>query len=417
MPDNSAPAGAVGVLDVLWKNGHEAFGGGGCVRDRLLGRAVHDWDMATSATPEEVADLFDRVVLTGLQHGTVTVVIDGDTYEVTTFRVEGEYADGRRPDSVAFTRSLDEDLSRRDFTINAMAWNPLDGRLIDLFDSQKDLGLGIVRAVGNPIERLGEDGLRSMRAIRFACVLDFELEAGLWAAIPATLETFRKVSVERIEVELSKTLDSGAPGRGVELLFESGLLGEIVPEIAGAGAEAVAAVAQQLARSGHGLEARYAVLLHDLSAQVGSAAEILRRLKMSNRFRKSVLHLLSFRACVPAHVQGDANVRRWVAEVGVAALDGLLAYRRAVSPEAEWDELAAYIDRIGARSGPHTVKDLSVGGSEVIAHLGISPSPLVGELLTALLEHVWENPGLNTAENLLALAAELLEGLTGEEKA
>ena len=227
------PDGALAVVRTLHTQGYEAYLVGGCVRDRFLVRAVNDWDVATDAEPETVLDLFERTIPTGLQHGTVTVMQGKMPIEVTTYRVEVGYSDGRRPDVVHYTRVLEDDLSRRDFTVNAMAWDPSSGRIVDPFHGRQDLTDRSIRAVGRARERFDEDGLRALRAVRFACVLDFSVDPETWAAIPATMATFRRVSAERIRVEFMKIVDSPRIGWGVNALRDSGLLAEFLPEVAG----------------------------------------------------------------------------------------------------------------------------------------------------------------------------------------
>ena len=195
------------IIDVLRSAGNDAYAVGGCVRDSLLGRTPEDWDITTSASPDEVKVLFKRTVDTGIEHGTVTVMIDKTGYEVTTYRVDGKYKDGRHPESVTFTRSLEEDLKRRDFTINAMAFNENDG-IVDLFDGRKDLEAGLVRCVGDPRQRFGEDALRILRAVRFSAQLGFEIEEETAKAMGELAGTLEKISAERIHTELIKLLVS-----------------------------------------------------------------------------------------------------------------------------------------------------------------------------------------------------------------
>ena len=216
------------ILESLQKAGYEAYVVGGCVRDALLGREPHDWDITTSALPTEVKNVFPRTVDTGLQHGTVTVLCGGTGYEVTTFRVDGVYEDGRHPKEVTFTPSLKEDLRRRDFTINAMAYNNASG-LVDLFGGQQDLENGVVRAVGDPVQRFTEDALRIMRAIRFSAQLGYEIEPGTLKAAEILAPNLQKISSERIREELEKTLVSDRP----ELLrtaWAAGITKEFIPE-------------------------------------------------------------------------------------------------------------------------------------------------------------------------------------------
>ena len=232
--DNTPPA-VLEVLKQLHAHKHEAYLVGGCVRDLLLRQVPQDYDVATSARPEAVMKLFRHVIPTGLQHGTVTVMIGSkpaDKVEVTTYRGEGEYLDGRRPDTVEFITDLDRNLERRDFTINAMAFNPTEQRLEDPFKGVPDLEAGIIRAVGNAKARFSEDGLRVLRAVRFASTLGFCLDPATQAAIPAAITTFRKVAQERVKDELNKwLLRSAKPFVGLHLLAETTLLAGILPEL------------------------------------------------------------------------------------------------------------------------------------------------------------------------------------------
>lgn len=222
------PKGAKKIIETLNGAGEEAYIVGGCVRDALLGKVPYDWDITTSAEPMKVKSLFRRTVDTGLKHGTVTVLDGDDSYEVTTYRVDGEYEDGRHPKEVSFTRSLEEDLKRRDFTINAMAYHPETG-IVDLFEGQKDLAQKIIRAVGNPVERFTEDALRMMRGIRFSAQLNFLIEKETFSAICKMSGNLSKVSAERIQVELVKLLVSDYPEK-FRLFYEAGLTKVFLPE-------------------------------------------------------------------------------------------------------------------------------------------------------------------------------------------
>ncbi len=215
------PEAARKIIEQLNTSGFEAYVVGGCVRDSLLGRSPEDWDITTSAKPEQVKEIFNRTVDTGIQHGTVTVLIDHEGYEVTTYRIDGEYEDGRHPKSVEFTGNLLEDLKRRDFTINAMAYSDREG-LVDAFDGVKDLEGRVIRCVGNPLDRFNEDALRILRAIRFSAQLGFDMEAKTRAAISVIAPNMAKVSKERIQVELTKLLLSDHPGRLMDV-YENGI--------------------------------------------------------------------------------------------------------------------------------------------------------------------------------------------------
>jgi tRNA nucleotidyltransferase (CCA-adding enzyme) len=393
------PDPALAVMRRLQAEGWAAWFVGGCVRDRLLQRPVADWDVATDAPPETVLALFDRAIPTGLQHGTVTVVSEGLPIEVTTFRIEVGYTDGRRPDQVHFVRELVPDLARRDFTINAIAWDPDRHELVDPFDGLRDLEDRRLRAVGKAIDRFSEDGLRPLRAVRFASVLGFDIDPATWDAIPATLDTFRRVSAERIRVELVKLLQSARPGWGMERLDASGLLGVFLPEVAGLPAD-VRVTAWAAVDAVSGLVSRLAAPFWPLGPDAADAA--LRRLRFSTAEVRAAVHLLGVRDVRPTGLS-DADVRRFVARAGPEAVDAVLALNAAWAPSPDWATLAARIDAIGARSGPHAPKDLPLTGREVMDHLGLPPSRRVGRILDALLERVWADPDLNTRERLLAL--------------
>ena len=222
------PEAANYIIQTLMAHGYEAYIVGGCVRDSVLGRTPQDWDITTSATPEQTKALFRRTIDTGIEHGTVTIMMDHVGYEVTTYRVDGKYEDHRRPKEVTFTASLLEDLKRRDFTINAMAYNEQEG-LVDIFGGAEDLRRGIIHCVGVPQERFDEDALRSLRAVRFAAQLDFEIEAKTRQAIREKAEFLRDISAERIQVELTKLITSDHPERIIDA-YELGITAIVLPE-------------------------------------------------------------------------------------------------------------------------------------------------------------------------------------------
>ena len=222
------PSNAEKILHILEENGYEAYVVGGCVRDSILGRTPDDWDITTSASPEQVKELFHRTVDTGLQHGTVTVLMDKEGYEVTTYRVDGDYEDGRHPKQVMFTSSLEEDLKRRDFTINAMAYHPVRG-LVDLFHGMEDMQAKIIRCVGDPMERFHEDALRILRAVRFSAQLGFTIEKETKNGIRVLAPNLKCVSAERIQTELVKLLVSPHPDY-LRVAYETGITKEFLPE-------------------------------------------------------------------------------------------------------------------------------------------------------------------------------------------
>lgn len=412
------PAAALAVATTLKAAGHEAYFVGGGVRDRLLGRKISDWDIATEAEPEAVMALFDKAIPTGLQHGTVTIMSGGLPIEVTTYRVERGYTDGRRPDEVVYTRALRDDLGRRDFTVNAMAWDPLDGVLVDPYGGRGDLARRVLRAVGAPRDRFDEDGLRALRAVRFACVLDLELDRPTREAIPDTLATFRKVSAERIRVELGKILRAPRVAWGLDELRWTGLLAEFLPEAAALEPETFRRTLAALAEPPGGEIERLAVLLHPADTD-GEAP--MRRLKYSTDERRRLVHLLRYRDLDPAGERSDAEIRALVAEVEAwpGALASVEAYRsalaRTASPEwRAWQALAARIEALGARHAPRSPRDLSLDGKAVMRLLDLRPSRRVGLILDALLWRVWADPALDTPERLAAILPDVAAAVPGE---
>ena len=451
--DALIPADVKEVCRRLREAGHEAHLVGGGVRDLVLGRAPKDFDVASSATPDTVMGLFGQrfAIPTGLQHGTVTVLTGvppaGRPVEVTTFRGEGIYLDGRRPSSVQFGKTLAEDLGRRDFTMNAMAYDPVAAKLVDPFDGRQDIRAKLVRAVGDPIQRFREDGLRPMRALRQATQLGFTIDPATLRAIPAAVDSFRKVSAERIRDELLKILASSEPTRGIELMRESELLAEVIPELLeGRGCEQNrfhrydvygTAWRRWPARVGGAIVLRLGALLHDVGkprtreAKPGApdeytfyrheflgaemAVTICQRLKLPGAERESVERLVANHMFYYTPEWTDGTVRRFLRRVGVAELPALLALREAdvagrgfdEQPDKETRELKQRVAEVVSADAALTVKDLAVGGRDVMQALAIPPGPTVGQVLEALLERVLDDPSLNTPERLLALAREI----------
>lgn len=445
------PGGVLAVLDRFEQAGEEAWLAGGCVRDLVLGRPPADFDIATRARPERVLQLFARVIPTGLQHGTVTVLVrDPEApadaperhVEVTTFRGEGAYLDGRRPERVEFIDDLEQDLARRDFTINAMAYRPGTGELRDPFGGAGDLARRRVRAVGDPVARFSEDGLRPLRAVRFASVLSFGLEGATRAAIPRTISTFRRVAAERVREELVRLLlRSPRPSRGLRLLEETGLLAETVPELLeGRGLRqnrwhrwtVWEHVLRAVDHTPPRLVVRLAALLHDVAKprcaqevspgehtfyqheHVGArlARDVLERLRFPGKVIDEVSHLVREHNWFYSPEWNDGTVRRHLARLGVAALPDFFDLReadlrargRALRAGLEnLEELRARFERELARASALTIKDLAIGGADVMAARGLGPGPQVGATLRAALQHVLDHPEDNEREKLLDL--------------
>lgn len=396
------------VLDVLRRLRELEFAVflvGGCVRDMVRGVPPKDFDVATSALPEQVQGAFKKVIPTGIQHGTVTVVIGGHHVEVTTFRSEGDYHDGRRPSSVSFETDINEDLSRRDFTINAMAYDPISRDLVDPFGGQADLQARVIRCVRDAHERFSEDGLRALRAVRFAAVLGFTIEPATLAAIPPTLPVFRKVALERVREELVKTLLTPRAESGLTLLAETGLLDVFLPELARADTEAarLARAAAQAAPAE--AELRLAALLADLVSGP-QAKDIGIRLKFPTKVAELVGLLVAHAALEAQLGASDPALRRLLAKVGLGTLESLLAVAHARIqirvPEKLPDflRLQERLRTLAAEKPPLSAKELALTGGNIMAALGVGPSPIVGEATRFLLESVLDDPTLNQSERL-----------------
>ena len=395
------PGALLEVAQTLHDAGHEAVLVGGAVRDALIGRPHGDWDLASSATPAEVQALFRRTIPTGIDHGTVTVVHGrGDErlhVEITTFRGEGVYADGRRPSEVRFLRELIDDLARRDFTINAFAWNPITRVFTDAFAGLADLRRGLLRAVGDPAARFGEDGLRAMRAVRLCATLEMRLEADTAGAIGGALDILDRVSRERVHVELFKLLAARRPSLGLEPMAETG----IWPRVLGrpGAAEIDAAIsAVELMRPDPVV--RLARLLWPLRADRAGIEAIVDGLKPSRDERARVLALTDPAIAPLGRLRDPVAIRRLAAALGrkhLADATDLLA--------REWAQLVTIEEAVrGAALG---VGELAIGGKELVAAGIAAPGPGLGKLLAGLLDWVLEAPERNTADALLAQARAL----------
>jgi tRNA nucleotidyltransferase (CCA-adding enzyme) len=412
--DVDVPRPVLDVIARLRELGHAAYLVGGCVRDSLRGVHPKDFDVATSALPQEVQRAFRKVIPTGIQHGTVTVLMEQTHVEVTTFRSESDYHDGRRPSAVTFEQDIVKDLSRRDFTINAMAWNPLNHELVDPFGGQEDLKARLVRCVGSAIERFSEDGLRPMRAVRFAAVLDFTLDAATQAAIPATLPVFRKVAHERVREEFVKLLLSKREAFGLELLAVTGLMEVFLPELTRTEAEAARLARAAASAAPADVELRLSALLADL-VDPQQAEEIGVRLKFPTKVVERV-RLFVTHAALERHV-GDSEpaLRRLLARVGLANVEPLTQVARAriqMREPARLAELEALIGRLlalVAAKPPLTSKDLALNGGAIMASLGVGPSPIVGEATRFLVEQVLDEPARNQPEKLKELLGDWLK--------
>ena len=378
------------VIGKIRDAGYEAFAVGGCVRDTLLGRTPEDWDVTTSARPEAVKAIFERTVDTGLQHGTVTVLKNRKGYEVTTYRIDGEYHDGRHPDSVEFTPNLLEDLKRRDFTINAMAYSHETG-IVDEFGGMEDLKAGIVRCVGRPEDRFTEDALRLLRALRFSAQLGFEIEESTYAAIKTIAPNLAKVSKERVQAELTKLLLSAHPER-ILLLKETGLSVQIVP---GFDAVFVPALFSKLSQLPAEKSLRWAGFL--LCQSTKQAEAVLKGLKMDNETIGNVSRMIEgAKETLPLE---KPAVRRVMSRYTPYQLEGALKLKELMgSPDA--GEIRRLREEIIRDGDCVSLKDLAVKGRDLL-EAGVERGPMVGEILNHLFDLVLLYPEKNDRELLL----------------
>ena len=444
------PKQAASIIQTLSSHGYEAFVVGGCVRDSILGKTPSDWDITTSARPEQVKALFAKTIDTGIKHGTVTVMMDKVGYEVTTYRIDGTYEDHRRPNDVTFTTSLREDLMRRDFTINAMAYNDADG-LIDLFGGMDDLENKVIRCVGQAKDRFEEDALRMLRAVRFAGQLNFRIEHSTREAIAACCENIRDVSAERIQMELLKLLISGHP----EILkeaYSTGLTAVFFPEFdrmmdtAQRNPHHCYSVGEHTLHAVRTIEPnpvlRLTMLLHDVGKpatkttdeygidhfynhyKVGAdmSKEILKRLKFDNKTIQIVCQLISHHDIrfKDQKTNGRRHVRKVMHSIGPTLFPYLLkvmeADVRSQSDYYQAEKLAilketweAY-EEILKDQDCLSLKDLKINGNQLKA-LGIREGKVIGAILNTLLSMVLEHPELNEYSYLKELALKIYRQL------
>jgi tRNA nucleotidyltransferase/poly(A) polymerase len=431
---------------------------GGAVRDTLRGKPVSDWDVATDARPEDVCAMFRRVIPTGIEHGTVTVLFLGHKIEVTTFRTEADYSDGRHPDSVSYTASIEDDLSRRDFTINAIAASLADGKITDPFGGRADINRKIIRTVGDPRDRFAEDGLRPVRAIRLAATLGFAIDRKTLDAIPGALEKTRLVSIERFRDEFVKMLGADVPSVALKLMEQTGVLPLFIPELCDC-----RGVDQRDYRGHHqfdvldhlfyacdgapkdNLTVRLAALFHDIgkppvkeTVQKVDAAgtmhaictfyqheqksaelckRIMGRMRFPNQLIAGVSHLVAEHMFHYEPSWSDSAVRRFVVRVTPEAIPDLFDLRIAdaygmtcVRPPLDrggWAEnlleFRARIDAVLAEKSALSLKDLAVSGSDLLA-AGVPPGKAIGMVLRELLEAVLDDPAENERGHLLQIA-------------
>ena len=443
-PQIQVPEYALTVVQRLEHFGYEAYVVGGCVRDSLLGRTPKDWDVCTNATPKQVLGAFKRfnVIKTGLQHGTVTVMVNREPVEVTTFRIDGEYTDNRHPDAVTFVSRVEEDLARRDFTINAMAYNPTRG-LVDAFGGQQDLAAGVIRCVGEPDARFNEDGLRIMRALRFAARYDFAIERETAFSMRRNRHLLQNVSVERIFTELKGIL-VGNGARSMMLAFPE-IFSIIMPEVEpmfGFDQRNPHHIYDVWTHTAHAVQAvpadpvlRLTMLLHDIGKPACFSVDAKgkghfyghpeKSAKMAEkillRLKSDTATLENVRTLVRVHDHSfpttRAGMRRFIGRLGMPVVEQLFAVKRAdqaaqstheqAAKKAELRDAALLIEDLLEEPPAFTVKDLAINGRDLIT-MGVKPSPALGELLERLLAEVQEDKLENAREPLLARARQLL---------
>ncbi|MBQ7919525.1 MAG: HD domain-containing protein [Lachnospiraceae bacterium] len=433
------------IIDTITAAGFEAFAVGGCIRDSILGRDPADWDITTSAKPEQVKSLFAKTFDTGIQHGTITVLIDKEGFEVTTYRIDGEYEDSRHPKEVIFTSNLVEDLKRRDFTINAMAYNETTG-LVDEFGGMEDIDNCVIRCVGNPRERFSEDALRIMRAVRFSAQLGYEIEENTKQAIIELADTLCNISAERIQVELVKLLCSPHPDY-LKIMYDTGVTRVVLPEFDRMMETPQVHPHHMYDVGTHTLVAlketpgdrvlRLAVLFHDMGKpetmevdedgithfhghQVVSrdiARQVLKRLRFDNDTIYKVTKLVEFHDYGNGVEPTKTIVRRAVHRIGEDIFPMLYAVRRAdvlAQSEYQREEKLGFLEdwqklyeEIVADAECVSLKTLAVTGTDLIAE-GVKPGKEIGEILQALLQYVLDNPDRNQKDILITYFKENL---------
>ncbi len=393
-----APVDLVRIAEIFTSHGYDLYLVGGAVRDYVLGRENSDYDLTTSALPDEVKAMFKATINTGIKHGTVTVIYNHHHYEITTFRTEGDYSDSRHPDSVTFVRSLDEDLKRRDFTINALAVNILTGEIIDRHGGIEDLKKKTIRAIGEPEERFKEDALRMLRACRFSSKLNFSIEEETLLSIKDLHKNIEKVSVERIKDEIDKLLLSPYPTKGLRYMAQTGLWNTIMPAIELS--ESTLSSLERAKKMALPLEALYTVLFAYTDEK--RRVNILNTLKASNKEKKLVL-LLSSSSDPDTSIRDGETLRRRIKKVGKENVELLIKVRKALGKEDPDYDKAILEEK--EKNPPLSIKDLKINGSDLSGI--VRPGPEMGNILNTLLEDVITNPSLNEREVLLRMAEEL----------
>ncbi len=424
------------IIDTFYENNYEAFMVGGCIRDSLLSKEPKDYDIATSALPNITESLFEKTIPTGIKHGTITVLLDKEPFEVTTYRVEGEYKDNRRPDEISFVTNIKDDLSRRDFTINAFAYNSKEG-LKDYFNGLEDLQNKIIRTVGDSNKRFNEDALRMMRAIRFASQLDFNIEKSTLDGIKKNKNLLKNISSERIRDELCKLLLSDNPRKGLNLLKDCGVLDVIIPELTSLigfnhktkdyNEDLFDHTLSVVENTPNDLILRLSALFHDIgkpkvndNISEDITRKILTRLHFDNKTIKSVCILIKEYMNVLGN-STDIDIKRFINRTSKENIYSLLEFQKAHVLSLKNSDLDLYelndiknkIDNIINSNIPLSIKDLNIDGSILTKELNLKPGKVIGETLNYLLEVVLNNPNLNNETILLEKAKTFIQNKKG----
>lgn len=436
------PQDAIDLISRLNQNGYDAYAVGGCIRDSMLGRVPKDWDIASNAEPDAVKVLFDKTFDTGQKHGTVTVIMGGNEFEVTTFRIDGEYKDGRHPSSVRYTESILQDLSRRDFTINAMAYHPISG-LLDPFGGNKDISEKLIKTVGNPAARFEEDALRMLRAVRFSAQLSFEVDPGTISAIKQCKDLIDRISRERVRDEFEKIILSPRPD-AILLLLDTGLLDRILPELSVCFCTEqnhpyhVYDVGRHIIKSMEAIDSgrllRWTMLLHDIgkplckstdakgidhfyghqAKSASMAGDILERLKMDRKTINNIVSLVKYHDI--EILPDEYSVKKAVIKVGeelfLPLLEVMKADKKAQNPRKLEDRLEkltkikAIYEQIREQGQCLSISGLAINGNDLM-EMGFTEGRKVGETLRKLLTYVLKDNGLNKKDRLITLAKQL----------
>lgn len=391
------------IINVLMENGYEAYAVGGCVRDSILGRTPGDWDITTSALPMQVKALFRRTIDTGIQHGTVTVMLGKNGYEVTTYRIDGKYEDSRHPKSVEFTSNLVEDLKRRDFTINAMAYNDEHG-IVDAFDGMGDLKRKIIRCVGKAHDRFDEDALRILRAVRFSAQLGFDIEDDTAKAAKELAPTLVKISRERIHTELNKLLLSDNPDY-FSVVYDLGVMKIIIPELENIDAHKLDRIQHFIKKTRAVLPERYAALLSCVDAD--TAGRILKGLKLDNATISMAAKLVKYYNMNP--VVSEAAVRHYINEVGENDALRIVDFNISICGSElnkGYTDMKKICVMVKERGDCTELRNLKISGKDLVG-AGFPAGKQLGEILQKLLCEVLDNPKFNEYNYLLKRAVEL----------